>query len=136
MPQDPLTAPVPVGTAVTGDGFEVEPAALRGAAGCLDAEAEALAGLAAAADGHLASLHGCWGDDEVGRRFAARYEPAATTVLGNLHALATGLARLATALDAVAAAYERSDALIADAESRAVAGLGADRTRPAAEVVA
>lgn len=127
MPQDAFSDPVvsdPVSrdTAPAGDGFEVDPAALRGVAGILDTEADALAEVTSAAEGHLASLHGCWGDDEVGRRFAARYEPAAATVTGNLQALAAGLARFATALNAVAEAYERTDRQVVALEAQLASG--------------
>jgi hypothetical protein len=65
-------------------------------------------------------LHGCWGDDEVGQRFAAAYLPAADTVMGNLHALTWGLVRIGAALRAVADSYERTDQLVAVAATTEV----------------
>ncbi len=90
-------------------GFEVEPAALRGAAGSIDAEADALGTLASSLEQYLLSLGACWGDDEVGRRFASGYQPAAATVLANMTALSTGLVRIAAALRAVGESYETID---------------------------
>ena len=110
------TPPGPVTAGVDG-GFEVRPAALRGAAGCFEVEADALDEVTARAVVHFTSTYGCWGDDEVGRRFGTRYEDAAVTVLGNLHAMSTGLAHLAAALRAVAAAYEGTDRLVASVEA-------------------
>jgi uncharacterized protein YukE len=90
-------------------GFDVQPAALIGAAGTFDAEAEALARAAARVQARLAALGSCWGDDDVGARFGATYEPAMHTVVGNVGALASGLIRIAAALRAVATAYEVVD---------------------------
>jgi uncharacterized protein YukE len=92
-------------------GFEVEPAALRGAAGSIHSEADVLCELAHKLDLHLASLGPCWGADDVGRRFAGSYQPAATTVLNNIDALSIGLHRIASALQAVGDNYEQVDQL-------------------------
>jgi uncharacterized protein YukE len=92
-------------------GFEVEPAALRGAAGSFHSEADVLCELAHKLDLHLASLGPCWGADEVGQRFAAGYQPAADTVLNNIDALSIGLHRIAAALQAVGDNYEQVDQL-------------------------
>lgn len=108
-----------------GGGFRVDPLELRIAARCVDAEAEALADAGATLDARLASLQGCWGDDVVGRRFAAAYTPAATTVVGNLHALAWGLVRIGAALRASADSYERADQEAALAAADALAALAA-----------
>lgn len=89
--------------------FEVQPAALKGAAGTFDAEASAVAEAARTLRGHLGSLATPWGSDVVGKRFGGGYEPAATTVLANVDALAMGIARIAAALRAVADAYQRGD---------------------------
>jgi uncharacterized protein YukE len=102
-----------------GLGFEVEPAALRGAAGSFDSEADELVEIGRKLDQYLANLGACWGADEVGLRFASAYSPAAATVLGNLTALSTGLQRIGAALRSVADNYERVDQLIpTQAESR------------------
>jgi uncharacterized protein YukE len=90
-------------------GFEVEPAALRGAAGSFVGEADALTELAVRLDAHLASLGACWGSDEVGQRFGSDYQPAADTVLGNISALSLGLHRIGAALRAVGDHYEHVD---------------------------
>lgn len=126
-PDVAVPAPVPVALAPgagTGDGFVVDPAALRRAAGCIAGEADVLGELATDAPPRLAALGACWGDDEVGRRFAAAYEPAAATVLANLQALSHGLVRIAGALGAVARAYEQVDEMIAGAATTA-GGTGA-----------
>ncbi len=90
-------------------GFEVEPAALRGAAVSFHREADSLGDLALRVDAYLAELGSCWGTDEVGSRFGATYEPAATTVLRNICALSLGLQRIASALHAVGENYEHVD---------------------------
>jgi uncharacterized protein YukE len=90
-------------------GFEVEPAALRGAAGSFISEADALREVATKLDQYLANLGPCWGADEVGQRFAADYQPAAATVLNNLSALSTGLHRIGAALRAIGDNYEHVD---------------------------
>jgi uncharacterized protein YukE len=92
-----------------GLGFEVEPAALRGAAGSFEYESDALGELGRKLDALLASLGPCWGADQVGQRFASAYQPAAATVLANLAALSTGLHRIGGALRGVAENYERVD---------------------------
>lgn len=92
-----------------GRGFEVLPAALTGAAGTFDAEAESITQAAAMLQQRLAGLGNCWGDDPVGQRFAAGYGPAVTTVQGNIAALSVGLNRIAAALRAVAESYQLVD---------------------------
>jgi uncharacterized protein YukE len=92
-----------------GPGFEVEPAALRGAAGSFESEADTLDHVRIKLDQFLAGLGPCWGADEVGQRFATAYQPAADTVLANMAALASGLNRIASALRGVADNYERVD---------------------------
>jgi uncharacterized protein YukE len=101
-------------------GFEVEPAALKGAAGTFDAEAEALETLARSLERHLQGLGACWGDDTVGQRFAAGYTPAEATVLGNLSSLSGGLVRIAAALRAVGESYETAEQTMVDAANSAV----------------
>ena len=97
-----------------GDTFDVVPAALRGAAGTLDSEAEALGSATASLRTHLANNGAPWGTDDVGARFGAAYAPAAETVTNNLFALAGGLERIASALVATANEYEWSDAPLVD----------------------
>jgi uncharacterized protein YukE len=101
----------------TSSGFEVEPAALRGAAGSIHSEADVLGELAHKLDLHLANLGPCWGADEVGQRFATSYQPAAKTVLNNIDALSIGLHRIAAALQAVGESYEQVDQLFAGSGS-------------------
>ena len=108
----PTGTVTPKGTGV-GTGFVVVPAALTGAAGTIDAESAALDDATAALARRLAEIGPCWGDDVVGQRFATGYGPAAQVVVGNLGALSVGLVRIAAALRAVAATYERVDASIA-----------------------
>ena len=100
-------------------GFEVEPAALRGAAGAIHSEAEELRDLAQKLDTHIANLGPCWGADAVGQRFAHSYQPAAQTVLSNISALSIGLHRIAFALQAVGDNYEQVDQLFHLANSNA-----------------
>jgi uncharacterized protein YukE len=95
-------------------GFEVEPAALRGAAGSFHTEGDELGELMRKLDVHLASLGPCWGADAVGRRFAASYQPASQTVLNNISALSIGLHRIASALKAVGDNYEQVDQIFAN----------------------
>lgn len=91
------------------DGFEVWPAALRGAAGTFDAEATAVAEAAAAFDRRLSTLGQPWGSDEVGARFGTGYASPAATTFANVQALAVGLARIAAALRAVADNHQRGE---------------------------
>jgi uncharacterized protein YukE len=91
-------------------GFVVWPAALTGAAGTIDGEAESIISIAARADQHLATLGACWGDDEVGQRFGQGYAPAAEQVMTNIAALTAGLVRIAAALRAVAGSYDAAEA--------------------------
>lgn len=93
--------------------FEVDPAALIGAAGTMDAEADALAVAAQRLQLHLAAVGPAWGDDEVGARFGAGYQPVAERVLGNVGALAAGLVRIGAALRAVATSYDLVDQAVA-----------------------
>lgn len=90
-------------------GYEVQPAAVFGAAGCFDAEAEAVVQAMFQLRQQLGSLGRPWGDDAVGARFGAQYTPPAETVLANVEALAIGFARIAAALRAVAGAYVRGE---------------------------
>ena len=92
-----------------GRGFEVEPAALRGAAGSFESESDALGELGSKLDHFLASLGFFWGGDEVGHRFASAYQPAAQAVLANIAALSSGLNHIGSALRGVADNYERVD---------------------------
>lgn len=105
---NPVYASPPASGAVS-NGFEIQPAAITGAAGCFDSEASALAEAATALDQELATVGACWGKDEVGERFGAEYQPAAQTVLENIDAIAVGFARIAAALRAVVTAHLRGD---------------------------
>ncbi len=93
----------------SGDGFDVQPAALIGAAGAFDAEADAV--LAAVGRLHhvLGTLAQPWGADDVGVRFGAAYQPAAEQVTANIAALSGGMSRIAAALRAVAQSYDLAD---------------------------
>ncbi len=91
------------------DGFDVSPAALSGAAGVFDVNADALADVAATLIARLETLGPCWGGDSVGTRFGTAYQDAGLAVLTNIDALGTGLVRIAAALRAVARSYELVD---------------------------
>ena len=91
-------------------GFDVVPAALTGAAGTFDAEADALAQTFAGLGRALATIGRAWGDDAVGTRFGSAYSPAADVVAGNIAALSGGMSRIAAALRSVANAYDGVDA--------------------------
>jgi uncharacterized protein YukE len=90
-------------------GFEVEPAALRGAAGSFASEADQVAELAQKLDRFLVDLGPCWGDDEVGQRFATSYVPAAEATMSNLLSLSTAMHHIGSALRAIGDNYERVD---------------------------
>lgn len=92
------------------DGFDVSPAALSGAAGVFDAEADALADVVATLTARLDALGPCWGGDAVGTRFGTAYQDAGLEVLDNVRALGTGMIRVAAALRAAARSYELVDA--------------------------
>lgn len=92
-----------------GNGFEIQPAAVSGAAGCFDSEAAALGTAVTTLNQHLATIGACWGTDDVGLRFGTEYQPAAETVLGNIEAISVALARISAALRAVADAHVRGD---------------------------
>lgn len=91
------------------DGFDVSPAALSGAAGVFDAEADALADVVATLTARLDALGPCWGGDSVGARFGTAYQDAGLAVLDNVRSLGTGMVRIAAALRAVALSYEFVD---------------------------
>lgn len=103
MNTDATTSPNPLS-------FDVDPAALIGAAGTFDAEGDALTLAAQRMQMRLATLGPAWGTDEVGARFGEGYQPAAERVLANVGALAHGLMRIGAALRAVATAYDLTDA--------------------------
>ena len=90
-------------------GYEVQPAAITGAAGCFDAEAEAVVQAMFQLRQQLGTLGQPWGADAVGSRFGSQYTPPAEIVLANVEALAIGMARIAAALRAVAGAYVRGE---------------------------
>jgi uncharacterized protein YukE len=92
-----------------GRGFDVRPAALGAAGGVFDAEADALGDLVATLTAELEALGPCWGDDEVGQRFATAYLAAGRTVIANLASLSSAAIRIAAALRAVADSYEAAD---------------------------
>lgn len=120
-----------------GQGFEVSPAALSGAAGVFDAEAEALADVTTGLATRLDTLGSPWGADEVGVRFGESYVPAAKRVLANMNAMTNGLIRIAAALRAVAEAYEATEATMTRPASGlsfrpgAPLGAGSNSTAPA-----
>ncbi len=91
------------------DGFSVSPAALSGAAGVFDAEADQIADVVATLTAQLDSLGACWGADAVGTRFGTAYQQAGLAVLDNVRALGVGTIRIAAALRAVSRAYELVD---------------------------
>ncbi len=101
------------------DGFDVVPAALRGAAGTFASEADALDDANAALLRHLSTLGAPWGHDQIGTRFGAAYQPAADAVSTNVISLATGLARISAALVATADQYERADVTVGSAAGSA-----------------
>jgi uncharacterized protein YukE len=91
------------------DGFAVDPATfdagatqVSGAAGAVQAAAQALAAA-------LAGTGGMAGADDVGQKFSSQYDPAAAalaTLLGNL---GSGLGTVADALEATGANYATAD---------------------------
>ncbi|MFV0307257.1 MAG: WXG100 family type VII secretion target [Desertimonas sp.] len=101
--------PAVVPTSSDGASFTVVPAELVGAAGALDAEAEAMQLALERLRHRLADLGPAWGIDVVGQRFGAHYQPVSERVQANVGAMATGLVRIAAALRAVANSYEVAD---------------------------
>ena len=110
-----------------GDGFDVDPAALLGAAGVFDAESDALLAAVSRLHQTLGTLGRPWGTDEVGERFGAEYEPAAEQVVANLAALSAGSSRIAAALRAVAQSYDLADTFTVSAGASPTSGTPADR---------
>jgi uncharacterized protein YukE len=96
-------------------GFSVDPIVLIGTAGVFDAEAAALKMMVARLEQRVAAIGKVWGDDVVGTRFGATYEPASRMVLANLASLSAGLIRIAAALRAVGESYEAVDSSIISA---------------------
>lgn len=92
-----------------GAAFMVVPAELVGAAGTMDAEAQALQLALQRLQLRLGAIGSAWGTDEVGERFGAGYQPVAERVQQNVAAMGTGLVRIAAALRAVANSYELVD---------------------------
>jgi uncharacterized protein YukE len=93
----------------TRSGFSVDPIVLIGTAGVFDAEAAAVKMMVTRLEQRLAAIGKVWGDDTVGARFGAAYEPASRMVLANLASLSAGLVRIAAALRAVGESYESAD---------------------------
>ncbi len=91
-------------------GFEIVPAVVNAAAGTFDAEASALTNVAVTLAKHLSQIGPAWGDDVVGVRFGAQYQPAADVTRDNVEALAVGMFRIAAALRAVATAHAEGEA--------------------------
>jgi uncharacterized protein YukE len=101
----------------TRSGFSVDPIVLIGTAGIFDAEAAALKMMVTRLEQRAAAIGKAWGDDLVGARFGAAYEPASRMVLANLASLSAGLIRMAAALRAVGESYEAVDNNIISAVS-------------------
>jgi uncharacterized protein YukE len=99
----------------TRSGFSVDPIILIGTAGVFDAEAAALKMMVTRLEQRAAAIGKVWGDDVVGARFGAAYEPASRMVLANLASLSAGLVRIAAALRAVGESYEAVDNTIISA---------------------
>jgi hypothetical protein len=57
----------------------------------------------------------CWGDDDAGRAFAAKYVGPATSALNQLNGVAQGLDTVAGGVYAWAAGYQRADGDVASA---------------------
>lgn len=100
-------------------GFSVDPIVLIGTAGVFDAEAAAMKMMVTRLEQRAAAIGKVWGDDVVGTRFGAAYEPASRMVLANLASLSAGLVRIAAALRAVGESYEAVDNMIISAVSPA-----------------
>jgi uncharacterized protein YukE len=101
----------------TRSGFSVDPIVLIGTAGVFDAEAAVMKMMMTRLEQQLAVIGKAWGDDVVGARFGAAYEPASRMVLANLASLSAGLVRIAAALRAVGESYEAVDNNIISAVS-------------------
>jgi hypothetical protein len=93
----------------TRSGFSVDPIILIGTAAVFDAEAAALRTMVTRLEQRAVAIGKVWGDDVVGARFGAAYEPASRMVLANLASLSAGLVRIAAALRAVGESYEAVD---------------------------
>jgi uncharacterized protein YukE len=99
----------------TRSGFSVDPIVLTGTAGVFDAEAATVKMMVTRLEQRVAAIGKAWGDDVVGVRFGAAYEPASRVVLANLASLSAGLVRIAAALRAVGESYEAVDNSIVSA---------------------
>jgi uncharacterized protein YukE len=93
----------------TRSGFSVDPIVLIGTGGVFDAEAATVKMMVTRLEQRVAAIGKVWGDDVVGARFGAAYEPASRMVLTNIASLSAGLIRIAAALRAVGESYEAVD---------------------------
>ena len=58
-----------------------------------------------------AELHGCWGDDEFGKRFAENYLPYAEETLDNADLTVTNLRDMETNLREIVKLFQEADAV-------------------------
>ena len=90
-------------------GYNVIPSELAQQATKYDEVAKTVADLHKALTDQMSALGACWGDDAAGAAFAAKYTPAATSVVTQLSNAVTGLHDLAATVHDWQAQYTQAD---------------------------
>ena len=90
-------------------GFEVDPAALRSASPKFTSTGDKLGDAWEALRSVLDAEGQCWGNDDVGKKFAQGYTPAADTAREAFPGITGGIRSIRTELDATADTWEQVD---------------------------
>ncbi|PRY43327.1 WXG100 family type VII secretion target [Umezawaea tangerina] len=90
-------------------GFEVDPTALRSASPKFSSTGDKLADAWDALRSVMDAEGTCWGNDEVGQKFAQGYTPAADTARQAFPGIAEAIQNIRTELDDTATTWEQSD---------------------------
>ncbi|HEX3787295.1 MAG TPA: hypothetical protein VHW44_05500 [Pseudonocardiaceae bacterium] len=90
-------------------GFTADPDTLRDQAGQFATHADDVSGVHGQLSGALADAGTCWGDDEVGRSFAAGHVQPASDTLDQLGQLPGRLTDVGDRFTATADAYQQAD---------------------------
>ena len=100
------------------DGIEVDVAALRAAAGSLDATGQQLGGDVTSLEGTVTGSGSPWGSDEAGSLFGAVYVEVLTHALDVYRSMADQLLEVSANLSSSADAYEAIETTNADLFNR------------------
>lgn len=89
--------------------IEVDPEALRASRPAVTRAADKVLAALNTAKAAIEAEGECWGADDIGNKFAEKYEPGAEEGMAGIDLLSQAITAIATGIDAVASDFENQD---------------------------